>query len=35
MVKGNKFKAPEFLQKQALKAKIKPQASSSSTYHVQ
>ena len=25
MVKGNKFKAPEFLQKQALKAKIKPQ----------
>ena len=25
MVKGNKFKAPEFLQKQALKAKIRPQ----------
>ncbi|KAL0035336.1 hypothetical protein WJX77_001594 [Trebouxia sp. C0004] len=25
MVKGNKFKTPEFLQKQALKAKIKPQ----------
>ncbi len=25
MVKGNKFKAPEFLQKQALKAKVKPQ----------
>jgi len=25
MVKGSKFKAPEFLQKQALKAKIKPQ----------